>query len=180
MELLGTHGTCISFADGIMQNGFKIQPGRRGTGAYFWSYSSTLKDYATSLAKAWWSQATALGYYNAAVNQECKVLYVKIQANEDIFLDLEEHEMRRRLSVFLNDIFKRALPADRANLAEKAYDLFVSIIERKLDKNYQVIHVTVNPPKKEHFDNYDRMPQVDLMGMPSCYVVKNSKLILLT
>lgn len=179
MELKGTHGTCISFAEEIIQNGFKMLPGRRGTGAYFWSYTSTLKDYATNLAQAWWSQAKSFGQYNAVTDPSCKVLFVTIQAEDDLFLDLEEHKMKQMLSVFLNDSFKRSISLDRAHLADRSYDLFVNLIERKLGKKFQVIHVTVNPPKKEHFANYDRMPTFDLMGMPSCYVVKDNKHIIL-
>lgn len=177
MELKGTHGTCISHAERIALHGFKMKSGRRGTGAYFWAYTGTLKGYATSLAKAWWTQAVAWGQYNSCENQDFRVLCVKINIEDELFLDLEEHEMRGRLAAFLNESYSKSIPADRIHLAERAYDAFVNIIERQLNKKFKAIHVTVNPPKRDCFENADRLPEFDLMGMPSCYVVKDNNCI---
>lgn len=177
IELKGTHGTCASFAEVITRDGFNIAAGRRGKGAYFWGYTSTLKDYATILAKAWWVQAKSMRRYDSATDQACVVLYATIQTEGAFFLDLEEHQMKQKLSRFLNDCFKRKVPLDRSDMITRSYDLFVEMIEREIRVKFNVIHVTVNPPQKEYFENVDRVPPFDLMGMPACYVVKSNKCI---
>lgn len=179
MALKGTHGTCFSFAEEIRNSGFIAGPGRRGRGVYFWGYSGSTKEYATALANAWWAQAKSMGKYDAVSDQSCSVLNVSINLREGRLLDLEEHEMKQKLLLFLNDIYKRSLSKDRVALAEKAYDLFVGIIETELKNKFDVIYVTVNPPKKEHWEGRDSFPNFDIIGMAPCYVVKNKECILL-
>lgn len=178
IELKGTHGTCASFAEEILKNGFTVGAGRRGVGVYFWGYSSTNKEYATALANAWWAQAKVLHKYDVAHNKSCRVLYVSMKLDPDSFLDLEAHEMKQRLLLFLNDIYMRTLAKGRPALAEKAYDLFVGIIEKELKVKFEVVYVTVNPPQTEHWAARDRYPSFDVLGMASCYVVKNKRCIL--
>jgi hypothetical protein len=178
VELKGTHGTCATFANEIKKHGFTIGGGRRGSGVYFWGYSSTLRDYATSLAKAWWSYAQSNGQYSSAENKTCEVLYVKIETEDNSFLDLEQHDMKQRLSRFLNDNYKRIVQLNSEQLAIKLYDLFVKTIEGELNTKFKAVHVSVNPPKLQFFESPGRIPHFELMGMPSCYVVKDIKCIL--
>ncbi len=179
MVLKGTHGTCASFAEDIRNSGFSFGPGRRGKGVYFWGYSGANKEYATALAKAWWAQAKAIRKYDAASDQDCNVLHVDIKPEEGCLLDLEELVMKQTLLQFLNDIHKRSLPKDRASLTEKAYDLFVHMLEKQLNKKFDVIYTTVNPPKTDFWDKRDRFPGFDIIGMAPCYVVKNTGCIFL-
>ena len=179
MVLKGTHGTCASSAEEIRRNGFSAGPGRRGKGVYFWAYTSSTKEYATALAKAWWAQAKSIHKYDAASNPACSVLDVSINPPEGRLLDLEAHEMKHRLLRFLNDTYKRTLAKGRPSLAETAYDLFVAIIEKELEKKFAVVYVTVSPPQTHHWEGRDSFPHFDTLGMAPCYVVKDKSCILM-
>lgn len=180
IELKGTHGTCTSFAQGIRQNGFVAGAGRRGHGVYFWAYSSTDQEYATALAKAWWAQAKSMRRYDREADQSCSVLYVKINAQSDKFLDLEEHGLKQKLLRFLNDVYKRTLPKGRESLAKSGYDLFLKMYEKEVNKHFDVIYVTVNPPKSGHWDKPEAFPPFDMMGLAPCYVVRDKGCIVIT
>lgn len=180
MILKGTHGTCASFAEKIRNNGFTIGPGRRGKGAYFWGYINPTREYASALAKAWWSQAKSMNKYDSASNQSYSELHVEIKTEDGRFLDLEEHTMKQVLLQFVNDIYKRKLPKERANLTRNAYDLFVAMIETQSHKKFDVIYATVNPPQAHYWEARDHFPSFDIIGMAPCYVVKNNRCIVLT
>jgi hypothetical protein len=173
LTLKGTHGTCVSFAADIKLHGFNIGPGRRGRGAYFWSYSNTAKDYATCLAKAWWKHAESAKQYQSAVDRCCRVLDVDIEVEENAFLDLEAHAVKQRLVPFLNDVYKRVAAAEHKHLAAKAYDLFVERTEKAIARTIKVVHVTANPPRREHFPHECARVLPSEACVPSCYVVRD-------
>jgi len=170
------HGTCTSFAEQIKINGFNLNKGRRGTGVYFWSYSSTSKQYAKSLAYAWWSFCSDTNRYSAVTDNSFALFDVKIDSVN--IIDLEQHDLKLRLIKFVHDASIRATQSQRNDLVNKSYDLFVRMLEERSGP-IDVVHVTVNPPAKKYFSAEHARQGHELLEAicPSCYVVRNTKCI---
>lgn len=173
IELKGTHGTCKSACEDIAANGFRQGAGVRGTGVYFWDYPSDLKCYATELARGWWKRDSVNGKYKQYVDKSLGIIYATISTKEDAFLDLGGHEMCTTLVRFLNEYYKRNVQEGRdKKYNARAYDAFIKLIERKANVNVNVVRTLVNPPSKEYLDK--RIVSSDLIGSPSCLMVRNS------
>jgi hypothetical protein len=169
--LKGTHGTCASFAAEIKKSGFKSHKGRGGTGIYFWAYESpSLEYYAKELAESWWMFSKHRGDYDG-LNVSCVVIYVELRV-ENIFLDLEELKLKEKLIEFANKVYRRKGP--KSERVSGTYDLFVSMMEQEIGVRIDVVHLRVAPPSK---DFYRPSVPIDITGGPSCYVVRNQKVI---
>lgn len=176
MQLKGTHGTCVSAADEIKKSGFNPHQGRRGTGVYFWAYGDGTRQVARALSYAWWNFCNSKGRFRSKENSSYICLDVDLKTEK--LLDLEVHDIKHALLKFVHEASMRAANQRRNYLSKNAYDLFVQKLEEQAGE-FDVIHVTVNPPAKEYFSENDRRNgHVILEDMcPSCYVVKNSNCI---
>lgn len=176
LELKGTHGTCIAYAEDIKKNGFNLKTGRRGYGAYFWAYRGEGRAFANCLAKAWWCYAFESKQYSSSSNESFEVLNVKLHLEEIHFLDLDNHLMKLKLTEFINGVYKRAKLADHMDLASKAYDLFVQQIEKHSNK-IKVVNVSVNPPARKYFKDECTNTIRSEAIVPACYVVRDKHCI---
>lgn len=175
----GTHGTCRSRSDTILKSGFSAYPGLRGNGAYFWAYKANeQKEYCRKLAKAWWSYSNNRGSYSAETDKSCSVVFASFEVRPDDILDLENLHLRERFISFYEVTSKRLTDASKENeqntdanakneMLSKIYDMFIRGIELRTKKNYPLIHVKVQRPKK-----IDDVLPLDVTGQPSCLVAR--------
>lgn len=169
----GTHGTCRTFADGIVKDGFRhFAKGRRGSGVYFWAYDSQ-DFYARQLALEWWDYARGKGQYKNASDSRCAIIYVKLQ-DDGNYLDLEELETKESFIKGFNELFNRLVQhKSRSKAAQVVYDLIIGEMEKKRGCSFDIVHVRVYPPKDR--PRYD----IELTGHPTCYIVRNVGCILI-
>jgi len=96
---------------------------------------------------------------------------VELITQDGIFLDLEGHDLKSRMIVYVNRIYSslRTNPNVKSrNMVSRAFDLFVKSLEEELGDKVDIVHVAVSPPKGFVFPI-----EFDIRGFPSCYVVKN-------
>lgn len=166
----GTHGTCVSRANSIKDNGFSGSAnGKRGAGAYFWGYTNDgLRGYVRELAISWWRYALEKPRsYHKEKDQRCCVIYVTLDAKNSEILDLEKQVLRDIFFDYCNKTLPR-LEGDPEKNIPVVYDMFVGDIERKLKKKFKIVHVKVQQPR-----NTKKLLPLDITGQPSCYVVKD-------
>ncbi|MGL0953252.1 hypothetical protein [Vibrio vulnificus] len=170
MMMKGTHGTCVSRANLIKDNGFSGSThGRRGSGAYFWGYTrDVLQEYARELARAWWRYALEKPkYYQKEKDQGCCVIYVTLETNSTDVLDFENQELRDHFFEYCHKTLPRLEGSDEEKMST-IYDMFINEIEEKLEKRFKIVHVKVQQPPKTK-----KVLPLDITGQPSCYVVKD-------
>lgn len=172
----GTHGTCASRAESIVQNGFSLSSvGLRGTGIYFWGYSDmSLKAKAANLALCWHAFAQKRGDYSKDTDQSAAVIFAVIHVEGDELLDLESDLIRDKFEAFVLSISEKHpdLGTDTAESISKTYDVFIDLLEKKMGAPFKAIHVRVQPPK-----TYKGGLSKNYTGNPSCYVVKDQQVI---
>lgn len=160
-----THGTTKSRADNIIKNKFEPRQGRAGTGVYFWRKNA----YSVILANGWYSFYLNKNYYNDDIDKRFVYLNVKIDVNEDNFLDLEDPELKDRLSkIAIEQNLDRNTKED---IIIGLFDHFISNLEKELKIEFYVWQIRVNAP-------YDcKEYPLSFLGNPLCYVAKNVDLI---
>lgn len=167
----GTHGTCVSRANLIRQNHFcSSSAGLRGAGVYFWGYTSvSLRDYARELAISWWRFAhNKQGNYSKEKDKKCCVVYVSLNTQGLDVLDLENQEVRDTFIEYCQRVSPHIICEDDREKTSRLYDMFVDELEEKLERNFKVVHVKVQRPRKTQ-----GILSLDITGQPSCYVVKD-------
>ena len=132
-----------------------------------------MESYAKELAVSWWMATKYRGHYSG-YNDSCTVIYVELIVDEKGFLDLEELELKEMLILFANRVYHRARKRQWIDRLSGTYDLFVSQMEQELNTKIDVVHVKVAPPYKEF---YKPSLPIEITGAPSCYVVRNQKVI---
>ncbi|MEJ6531919.1 hypothetical protein [Pseudoalteromonas lipolytica] len=164
----GAHGTCVSRARSICNNGFNASNGRRGHGVYFWGYlNQNLESYAKSLAMAWWRYSHKKGDYSKDSDSSCAVILSGINIPEEYLLDLEHQAIREKFIEYSTKAYAKLEGEDDEKLCTM-YDMFVQELESQLDIEFKGIHVKVQAPKK-----FEKTLPQDITGQPSCYIVKD-------
>src|SRR3989339_126998 len=127
----GTHGTSLTRFNNINLDGFKSQSGIRGTGAYFWKNSS----YPKMLAVGWhnYSKTTRDEYRNDK-EQQCVVVYAKLEAAEDEVLNCED--LSECLAKWLAESPK--LNTESNEEIAGLYDLVIEETEKELKKKFKI------------------------------------------
>lgn len=166
----GSHGTCVSRAEEIKKKSFRLNPGIKGDGVYFWAYSSN-ESLAKALAIGWWEKCNKDKVYAKESNTDCAVLGVSLVVEEAYCLNFEDLSVRESFINFCASILSR-LEAKKGEKKEDkeavAYDLFVKKIEEVSGKQIKVVKVKVPPPKKLNYPL-----SIAYLGSPLCYVVKD-------
>ncbi len=167
MILFGTHGTIKSYAENIVKSGFNIRTGRGGTGAYFWRKN----DYSIILAKGWYEFYLKKNKYDNENDKSFAYIEVKIDVNEQNFLDLEMPELKDRIAniTFTRKLDRKTSDSDIAAL----FDYFIKRLEEEMSSKFYVWQLRVNAPS----ENYDNKYPINILGNPICYVVNNNDLI---
>jgi hypothetical protein len=173
----GTHGTCSSYADSIISSGFRYSNvGLRGGGIYFWGYIlDELEVYAKDLAIAWWQFAKKKGDYAKAASSRCSVIFANLKVENQDILDFEDQQVREQFIVYSQKVYERIKGINPNEKISTIYDMFVSEVEESIGKTFKMIHVKVQTPK-----TYKKLLPIDLMGQPSCYVIRNLDCIEIT
>lgn len=166
----GSHGTCLSFAESIRDNGFR--PGRsgiRGAGVYLWAESA---EYL-ALARGWYGFRRDKGDYKRASDKECAVVIAKIVANEDEFFDLEDREVVNHISELSK---RKGIDTKNSNDIRKVYEIYIRAVETKAKKEFKVLEGRVGPPPAAYCPEYPVM----LLGAPFSYIIRDTAVIINT
>ena len=165
MILFGTHGTIEDSARKIICSNFYLGQGRVGTGVYFWRKN----EYSVTLAKGWYEFYLKKNKYDKIVNKNFAYIDVKININEENFLDLELPELKDKIAniTFAKNFDRKTSDEDITAL----YDYFIKRLEEELKTKFYVWQVRVNAPYTTN-----EYP-LQILGNPICYVVNNNDLI---
>jgi len=158
--LKGSHGTTVSRADNIVNEGFKLKTGRRGTGVYFWRYGY----YCRQLAISWWKQKFEEGKYAGDSDTSCVVIISYFVLDDNEYLDIENYEFQEQIA-YLAD--KKKVGNEIKKLAA-LYDSLIHKLEEIQNTKFKVIEMRVSPPKREYCQYY----QFTAIGNPYCYLVR--------
>ena len=171
----GTHGTCRSYAEEILANGFKATDGRIGKGTYFWAYFSDETEFcAKELAASWWRHSKQTHKYDHAKDNRCTVIYVEINSTDDSYLDLEDTDIKAKLIAFANQTYRKDDQRDynKHKALGATYDLFIKLMEEALNIEFDIVHIRVAPP-----GGYRPPLPIEITGAPSCFLVMNDNCI---
>ncbi len=165
MTLFGTHGTTESNAKDIIKSNFYLNKGRGGTGIYFWRKNN----YSYLLAKGWYEFYLKKNRYDNNGDNSFSYIEVKIDVDEQNFLDLELPELKDKIAdiTFARNLDRKTNDEDIAAL----FDYFIKRLEEELNVKFYVWQLRVNAPY-----NLIDYP-VNIIGNPICYVVNNNKII---
>lgn len=128
LTLSGTHGTSVSRADKIKKEGFKLFPGRRGTGSYFWRNG----EYSRLLSIAWWDQCCNGGVYNDDENRKCAVIYADFHITNEEYYDISTFEVKEKIAKIIES--KQIDKKNPKKLAE-LYDYAIALFEERNKSN---------------------------------------------
>ncbi len=165
MILFGTHGTIKGNIENISKSNFYLNKGRGGTGTYFWRKN----DYSILLAKGWHDFYVNKNKYDKEIDNDFAYIEVKIDVDEQNFLDLELPELKDKIAniTIANKLDRKTNDDDIAAL----FDCFIKRLEEELNIRFYVWQLRVNAPY-----NLNDYP-VNILGNPICYVVNNNELI---
>jgi hypothetical protein len=166
----GVHGTCRSSALSIYTSGFTASTaGKRGAGAYLWGYTQDeLKPSIRELACNWWRYSNKQGNYSKFKDRRCAVVYVSLSLVEDDILDLESQVVRDNFVIYSKKVLDQ-IPDYKEKDISAVYDQFVADLEKTLSQSFKIVHVKVQRPNGRS----ELLPDMDISGQPSCYVVKD-------
>ena len=165
----GTHGTCLSRAEEIKKNGFKSSgKGRGGPGVYFWRGHD---ERAKILAIGWYKHRLCELYYDTEKKQGLSVIYVLLKHENNEFLDLEKPTMKDKVE-------KLRISAGISNIPNNSeiallWNRLVISIEKKIGQKFKILALRCTTPPKEYVPNYP----LNLLGLPICYIVRDSAII---
>ena len=161
----GSHGTSRTNAKEIQRNGFKLGNGRVGKGIYFWAEQFKYLE----LAEYWWKQEFKKRKYKDQREPYCAILVVQIAIPEEEILDLEDRELKKRISIL----------ADKKNIGfrdwdsiGKLYNGFVKLLEKDRKTEYNLLICRVAPP-----ENIESVYSIAISGAPEAYILKKNDYI---
>ena len=173
MQISGTHGTSASIAFEIMEYGFaQSNSGRSGPGVYLWASEST----GVVLARMWFAMCVQLQKFSS--KDECRVLRVSAEIEEDELLDFCDHRIKEKLISHLHKSYKlgriKDLTMEETSLA---VDTVVRELERKMGLVFKVLvdYTTFPNPKKGYW--HGSQYPYKAFGNPAIYVIRNLECI---
>lgn len=165
VEVQGTHGTCASRARSIQAQGFQLNEGRQGVGAYFWRENR----FSRELATGWFKNARNLGEYNQETDRRCAVVTAIIIVQSDEWLDLNDPETTDNLLALFQD------KGYQDNIyTSKLIEEYIDIVEDILENKIKLIQTRVMAPKLA------RQWPWQSFGRPFCYIARDSSCITIT
>lgn len=183
LDYYGMHGTCRTFADKIVLNGFFQGLGRHGKGVYLWESSSDkiLRDHSIELSQYFAQDMKNKGFYIKANDDTPTVLSTQLTLTDgNQFLDLEEYEINAMFKAFmLKSKEYLTLAKDKSDAKKKSsivFQKFIEIIEKHKSVKINVIRVKTSAPLS--FRN--KLDDVQFncgMDKQPCYVVRDNKII---
>ncbi len=163
----GSHGTCISRAKAIQNQGFQYRSGRVGGGAYFWCQEK----YNKLLALAWYKQQLAGKIYKNDDDPLPAIVFADLHCNDSELLDLEkDRDLKFRIDQLADDF-----SIDKNNKEDLAavHDLFIECLESEREIKCSILLVKVAMPRGLSKNDYP----IVILGAPFCAVVRNLQCI---
>jgi hypothetical protein len=165
-KLSGAHGTTVTRAEIILERGFCLNPGRRGTGAYFWRCGK----YSRLLSFAWWDQCNKKSVYSEDENSECAIIYSKLYCYDDEYIYVSDFETKEKICSILN---AHSIRSHDTKTIARVYDALIKSFENDRGKKIKIIEALVALPKSQALQSYPRR----LIGEPHCYIVRSDDCI---
>lgn len=159
-EFSGTHGTSITRAINIKENGFQLGTGFRGKGVYFWRGNA----YAYILAKGWYRYRLASGVYDQDKQKGYSLIVASIIVDDDSFIDIDEPEIFDQISQLAK------AKAINGNNIYKLYDEFYDLLQEEMETPIKMVIAAVPVPRE--ITGYPRG-----LGKAICYIVRDGSCI---
>lgn len=180
----GSHGTCMSRAIKIHQEGFETKPGRIGNGAYFWTAITDDHLPLSSLLAIRWAERASRDWGSYAQDEDpsLAVVQVEIEVARDEILYLDDPEfnldLRQTLTEFAVQHYKLASIFDMTqkqfdDIQEKLYAIvegFIKLVEKYRGNTIRIVFKNQKPPAKR-----DVFGQI--VGNASCFSVRDTSCI---
>lgn len=167
MQLSGYHATTLSNYEKIVEQGFMLGKGLRGTGVYFWEDNS---GYGISLATGWYKFCNRKNAYEKCEEKAIAIIQGFFEPESEYnFLNIEERENRKMIYQLAKS---RKMDIQNRDMLYKIYDLFFCQLEILTGYRLQVIETTVNT-----FGIRDTDFPSQLLGQLYCYLVREPRII---
>lgn len=180
----GTHGTCMSRATQIHQDGFLTKPGRIGNGAYFWTaITDDHLHLSTWLAIRWAERASQKWKaYAQESDPSLALVQVEVEVTKDEILNLDNPEynldLTQTLTEFAVEYFGLSsvfdMTNDQFNQIEKRLcalvEGFIKLVEKNRGSAIRIVFKNQQPPV-----NRDVLGRI--VGNASCFSVRDTSCI---
>lgn len=167
MQLSGYHATTISNYEEIVEHGFKLGKGLRGTGVYFWEDNC---GYGIRLSTGWYEFCTKKKTYDCCEKKAIAIIQGSFEPeNEYNFLNIVEREKREKIYQLAKS---KKMDIQNRDVLYAIYDLFFCQLEILTGYRLQVIETTVNT-----FGIRDTDFPSQVLGQPYCYLVREPRII---
>lgn len=183
LDYYGMHGTCRTFADTIVSNGFNQGIGRHGKGVYFWESSPEqfLRNHSIKLSQYFAQDMKASGCYNAANDDTPTVLSTQLTLTDsNQFLDLEENEIDAMFKSFMLKSVDYLSSAKNISEAKRkssiVFHKFIELVEKLKSVKINMIRVKTSAPQSFRAELNGIQFNCGMDKQP-CYVVRDNKII---
>lgn len=150
LTLYGTHGTCVSRAESILEEGFdRLGIGRHGTGVYFWFGKVKHSDKAKLLGKCYADEARKRGEYVDEKDKATSVIECEIQTASECFVDLTDedtHDLFQEYARANEKILRSSKYGDFKQRAAKIADGFIKDLETETGHKVEVVKTRTVAP----------------------------------
>jgi hypothetical protein len=168
MEYHGSHGTCLSHGNSIVNTqSLRSSAGIRGSGGYLWRKSK----YYTNLAKSWYQQQNDKGWYSREKEQECAIVLADLACEADEILDLSDPDLKEKIT----DIVDRLVGPGNSNVKSiaKGYDQAIQAHENESQKKIKLLVVDCQGPRQEYCGYYNWTS----LGPPPGLIIRDNSII---
>lgn len=163
----GDHGTTQANAEAILEQGFRIEAGRAGKGAYFWHRNHASR----KLAEDWIRDRLEKNASPNAPSPKNAVIFCKLEAEANEVIDLNDAPLKDHLlRVMLPRVDNQRSFTTRQ--ISGLYDLFVSEIEKRLKCSCKIVEVNLAPPRSSL-----KWYRIEVVGAVLCYVARTKDCI---
>lgn len=167
MQLSGYHATTVSSYEKIVEHGFKLGKGLRGTGVYFWEDNC---GYGISLYTGWYEFNNSKKAFEYCENKDIAIIHGFFEPeNECCFLNIDDRRKRERIFQLAKS---RNMDIHDRDGLYAIYDLFFCQLENLTGHSLQVIETTVNT-----FGIRNTAFPSQVLGQPYCYLVRDARII---
>jgi len=169
--LIGTHGTCVTYADLIDVDGFGVRPGWHGTGVYFWESDPSAPEIAVQLARMWSEMRISNKGKDRYPDNEAVVYSVDICEDGNI-LNIRSADWRKELISFTNEYIARTgqelCHADKCLI----FDEFIDMVQRDIDGKISLIKAEDETPRTKNLNSLHILPSYESLTVidVSCIV----------
>lgn len=175
-EAVGLHGTSISSAMQIKEEGFIIPDGDsgsgsfRGTGCYFWEHYDE-SNFAEKLAEEWWRYCHDKGKFSKQENPNCATIFAKLKFDNSKYIDFETKQVKGAFIKFLEQV-NSTLGSEKNEFDDmcQKYDLFLDMLEEESGEQFDLVRASIPVTN----GRMKKTARFQLLGNPIALVAKST------